>query len=283
METHGRPFILDDNLNDNEYTPPFEEPQEEEPQGAALLLQAAQACEDKFPALKFFIKAQLLMMTSDGSKCANYALATDYLEQSLAFYREGDCELDISIYIYTLLMDTYHKREMHHRCLSVAREWVSRYPRSVTGHAALCAVLFEQEQYDDCLAACTEAIKLPESEMHMHYYCIRGKCHKQKQQFEMSCKDFEKVKALAGQKDLVRFSEVKEPFLTTDKANRTAFPTAYSENHALHALLMSVVQASKGPSSPDLPDQAKPRARNKSRHFSRSNSIRLLTANLGQM
>jgi len=88
-------------------------------------------------AVFHLLKGQIYLLSN------NCYLACEHLEKSLNVYREGDCEIDISPHAYSLLLQAYHEREILYRAISVSREWVERYPKVATAHAALCHLLFE--------------------------------------------------------------------------------------------------------------------------------------------
>jgi len=226
----------------------------------------------------------------------NYALAATHLESSLDYYLRGECDQDISIYVYTLLMDAYFSQDHFTRCISVAREWAERFPKSVTAHSALAHVLLSQGQYEDCIAACTAAIaKVEECEGIMAVYNTRGNAYRKKGLHKEAVQDFESVKALSQKEGLVRFTAEKPPFLVASGAFRTFHLTPHSERRFLNRVLLELVKRSgkaKGdadaPSSPDcspLADTA--RKRGKERHFAplvrQRSSQRVLVADVGKI
>lgn len=244
--------------------------------GEALLLAGAQQAEEEgYEALHFLLRAQLLLLRRE-----NLPLAVDFLEQSLTYYLQGRGELDLSAFISSLLMEAYHRAGHMPRCVSVAREWVARSPKCVTANAALCHVLLEQEQLDDCILACAKAISsLQESVTMMSIYNTRGKCYRKQHKYEESVADFEKVKAMSASENLVRFVDIKQPFLTTTAAPTSPHATPHSEKHSLKSLLVSFVKT-----QPREPGQF-PRERNHSLHFERGQHLpaRLLTNNPGHV
>lgn len=226
----------------------------------------------------------------------HFALAATHLESALDFYLRGDCDQDISIYVYTLLMDAYFSQGHFTRCISVAKEQAERFPKSVTAHAALAHVLFAQGQYEDCIAACTSAItKVEECEGIMAVYNTRGNAYLKKGLHKEAVQDFESVKTLGQKKGLMRFTAEKQPFLVASGAFRTFHLTPHSERRYNTSVLLELAKRSGknktkdgAPSSPDcspLADTA--RKRGKERHFAplvRQRSIqRILNADVGKI
>lgn len=198
----------------------------------------------------------------------DYDRASHYLEDSLNFYLENDTDLDLSPYIYTLLIDSYYEGGTLHRAVSVAKEWIIRYPACVTAHGSLARVLFDQLQYDDCILACTVAVNtLKESQGMMSIYTLRGHCYRKKNMFQHSVDDYTRVKALSKKQDLARFSVVEPPFLISAIPVPTPYPTSSSEKFENVRKLVALVKASKGCESPDCPLEASPRRRGDVRHF----------------
>jgi len=238
-----------------------------------------EAEEQGLDALVHLLRGQKLLI--DGE----YEAAAGSLESSLDSFLQGECELDISVYVYTLLVDAYHGMAHYMRCCSVAKEWIKRYPACVTAHATLAHVLFEQGQFDDCIAACSVAISsIDECEGIMSVYNTRGHAYRKKGMWELSVKDYQQVKALGEKEGLVRFAVDKPPFLTCDAPVRTAHLTPHAERRLrINALVALVKQSRKGAPSPDCsPDKLKARHRGKERHFERQRSNqRLLTGRLG--
>jgi len=216
-----------------------------------------------------------------------YTEAAEHLENALSAYIRGECDLDISIFVYTLLVDAYHGMGNYPRSISVAREWQQRYPNSVTSHSALAHILFEQGQFDDCIVACTSAVKsVQECEGLMVVYHTRGMAYRKKGLYEKSLQDFGKVKEMSQKKGLVRFREEKQPFLTSQLPLRTSHITPHAEKKKINMALVAFVRKSKrGVPSPDCsPDTLRSRKRGQERHFGKQNSTqRLLTARLGQI
>lgn len=248
---------------------------EELPGEALLLAGAQQAQEEGFEVLYQLLMAQLFLLRRE-----NLTIAADYLEQALSHYQhQGQGEVDLSVFINSLLMEAYHRSSNFIRCASVARDWVARFPKCATAHAALCHVLYEQGQYDECIASCAKAIAtLDESVTIMNIYNTRGKCYHKQHKYEQSVSDFSKIKALAATETLVRFTEVKEPFLTAIRAPTSPHPTPHSEKHSLRSYLISYVKA--------VPLAQGEYSRDRSRflHFERGHSPgRLLTNSLGHV
>ena len=281
-------------------------PVQEEPSVASLASSHTASLASRDPGLAVTSEADALLVEgileaeAEGMDClvqllrgqkklldGNYEGAAEYFETCLSGYLEGDCEFDISIYVYTLLLDAYHGMGHHGRCISVAKEWIERFPASVTSHSALAQVLYEQGQYDDCIEACTAAVAaVDECEGIMPIYAIRGKARRKKGLYEQSVKDFQQVKALSQKEGLVRFTEDKPPFLTTNPPIRTSHLTPHAERKNINAALVALVKKSKsGVPSPDCsPDKVKSRHRGRERHFERSGSSqRLLTASPGHV
>ena len=215
-----------------------------------------------------------------------YIEAAEHLESALSAYIRGECDLDISIFVYTLLVDAYHGMGNYPRSISVAREWQQRYPNSVTSHSTLAHILYEQGQFDDCIAACSCAVEsVQECEGLMVVYHTRGMAYRKKGLYEKSLQDFSKVKELS-QKKLVRFREEKNPFLTSQLPIRTSHITPHAEKKKINMALVDLVRKSKrGVPSPDCsPDTLRSRKRGQERHFGKQRSSqRLLTARLGHI
>lgn len=152
--------------------------------------------------------------------------AGEKFEESLGQYRERTPEyclehgtLDLTPHICALLIESYYMQGVLHRSISVAREWIKKYPTSPSPRCALAWILREMEQWGDSIAACTGGIdKLPETEMVMTLYDIRGKNFFTLGEYEKAARDFEKVKSMS-QKGLTRFTPDKPEFFSIGNSN----------------------------------------------------------------
>ena len=139
--------------------------------------------------------------------------------------QDGDKDrLDFCPHIYSILVEVYYNMEHFHRATSVAREWVTKYPKNISPYCSLAWVQMKQLQFTDSINTCTAAIKkLPETEGMMSLYSIRGTCKQLLEQHEEAVQDFKYVKEMA-KKNLARFAPEKPVFFKVEKAPRPAFP-----------------------------------------------------------
>ena len=152
--------------------------------------------------------------------------ASEKFEESLGYYRERTPDyclehgtLDLTPHICALLIESYYMQGILHRSISVAKEWIEKYPTSPSPRCALAWILREMEQWGDSIATCSGGInKLPETEMIMTLYDIRGKNYFTLGEYEKAAKDFEKVKNMSA-KGLTRFTPDKPEFINIGDAN----------------------------------------------------------------
>jgi|MDTB01.3.fsa_nt_gb tetratricopeptide (TPR) repeat protein len=155
-----------------------------------------------------------------------YDQAASKFEEALEYYRdrlpsrcEQSGEMDLTPHLHSLLIECYHEQNMLPRAMSVAREWIGRYPMNPSPHAALAFIQREQQQWTDSIQTCSAAIdKLPETEQTMTLIDIRGNNYYTLGNYEQAASDFSRVKALS-QKSLARFAVDKPKFLAINDYN----------------------------------------------------------------
>ena len=170
-------------------------------------------------------KGQYMMRTGQ------FENAAVKFEESLGHYRERTLEyclengvLDLAPHVCALLIESYYMQGVLHRSISVAREWIDKYPTSPSPRCALAWILREMEQWGDSIATCSVGIeKLPETEMIMTLYDIRGKNYFTIGDYEKAAHDFEKVKSMS-EKNLTRFAPEKAEFFSIGSANPQQAP-----------------------------------------------------------
>jgi tetratricopeptide (TPR) repeat protein len=161
----------------------------------------------------------------------NYEEASTKFEESLGYYAERTpevCEetgvLDLTPHLCSLLIECYHNQDVLHRSISVAKEWISRYPTNPSPRCAMAWILREMGQWTDSISICTWGIeKLPETEMIMTLYDIRGKNYYTIGEYEKAVRDFEKVKSMSS-KNLARFIPDKPDFINVNDFNPRKYP-----------------------------------------------------------
>ena len=163
----------------------------------------------------------------------NYEFAVEQLELALAPFRERDLStteemgvLDLQPHISSLLIDAYTSYDppFYTRAISVAKEWIKKYPKNVSPYSSIVYNLYDMGQYSDCINMCTEAIEnLPETEMLMTVFQIRGHAKYACGKYEEAVEDYKYVKVMAS-KNLARFAPPKPVFFMIDRKHQDHRP-----------------------------------------------------------
>ena len=148
-----------------------------------------------------------------------FASKEDEEDELVIIHGEGAHEdrLDLSSHIYSMLVEAYVQLNNWTRAQSVAREWLEKYPKSISSYCSLAHCLREQGQFQDCIVTCDKCIRLlPETLGMLTIHNIRGTCNLKLEHYEEAAGDFKTVKEMS-QKNLGRFEAIKPQFFSIDK------------------------------------------------------------------
>lgn len=221
-----------------------------------LLAGIVEAQELGRESLVFMLRGQLFMLQ------AEYEKAIEQLESALIFYAgEGDgnawtpssatphidedclsrdrsisdssfvgstASIDLSPHIYSLLIECYYAQELWKRAVSVAREFIAKYPDAVTAHCTLAWCLRQDNQLRDAVEAASLGIStLPPSEGLIMLHDIRGKCLYDLGDYKKAVADFQRAVELSNMKELPKFKPKEKDFLLLQKAPRRLEPHSF--------------------------------------------------------
>lgn len=122
--------------------------------------------------------------------------ATARLEAAILFPLRNNTQTPLSSSAFSFLIEIYTTNENYDEALSTAKQFrICHGLTLLTPHACIAVIYLLTSQFDSCINACNEGLKLfPKSEI---LSAIRGKCYYRKGEFKLAVKDYHNSCSLA--------------------------------------------------------------------------------------